>query len=105
VEYEGVAVVAYFHFHENSFSSEKVEGGGIYTRKRCCYKTNLSPKTFFLVTAANPQDQPENSPSSCSAARRGITPLARTVISSLITPVASCLMVKIILLWGHRGWV
>jgi hypothetical protein len=27
------------------------------------------------------------------------------VITSLITPVASCLMVKIILLWGHRGWV
>jgi hypothetical protein len=26
------------------------------------------------------------------------------VIMSLITPVASCLMVKIIL-WGHRGWV
>lgn len=77
----------------------------MYTRKRCCYKTNLSPKTLFLVTAANPQDQRENPTISCSGARRDITPLARTVITSLITPVASCLMVKIILLWGHRGWV
>jgi len=77
----------------------------MYTRKRCCYKPNLSPKTLFLVTAANPQDQPENCPSSSSGARGDITPLARTVISSLITPMASCLMVKIILLWGHRGWV
>lgn len=77
----------------------------MHTRKRCCYKTNLSLKTLFLVIAANPPDQREKPPVTCSGARRDITPLARTVISSLITPVASCLMVKIILLWGHRGWV
>ena len=77
----------------------------MYTRKRCCYKPNLSPKTLFLVTSASPQDQPENCPSSSSGTRGDITPLARTVISSLITLVASSLMVKIILLWGHCGWV
>jgi hypothetical protein len=104
VEYEGFAVATYFYFHEYSFSFEKVDGGSMYTRKRCCYKTNLSPKTLFLVTAATPQDQPENCPSSSSGAR-GDTPLARTVISSLITTVASYLMVKIILLWGHHTWV
>lgn len=104
-------MATYFHFHEHSFSSEKVEGEGMHTRKRCCYIPNLSSKTLFLVTAANPrdqdqdQDQPENCTSSSSGAGGDITPLARTVISSLITLVASCLTVETILLWGHRGWV
>jgi len=28
-------MATYFQFYENSFSSEKVEGGGMYIRRRC----------------------------------------------------------------------